>query len=222
MELDFSRFEIATGTGALFFCLVFVCVFVEASTIENGIAMAVVEALEDEPLHWVGVEVHGRSLQLTGAAPDAAARERALRAAAAAPGVGTVRDGLAVIAGAGACQRAVNAQLDARPIRFKSGRAELARSSHAAVAELAAVARRCGLAFEVAVHTDARGDAVLNEKLSQRRAEATVRLLTQHGMDPQRLQATGYGEAQPVADNASAEGRAANRRTELRVTGGRV
>jgi outer membrane protein OmpA-like peptidoglycan-associated protein len=47
-----------------------------------------------------------------------------------------------------------------------------------------------------------------------------VRYLVQSGVDPDRLRAVGYGESQPVADNQSEEGRAANQRLEFRVLGG--
>jgi OmpA-OmpF porin, OOP family len=62
-------------------------------------------------------------------------------------------------------------------------------------------------------HTDSTGPESYNQQLSQRRAQAVVDLLVnEHGIAPQRLQAKGFGESQPVADNSSAEGRAQNRR----------
>jgi OOP family OmpA-OmpF porin len=71
---------------------------------------------------------------------------------------------------------------------------------------------------EVAGHTDSDGSAEYNESLSARRA-ATVRdYLINGGVNPDRITARGYGEAQPVASNATAEGKAENRRVVLRVT----
>lgn len=62
-------------------------------------------------------------------------------------------------------------------------------------------------------HTDSTGAEDYNQQLSQRRAQAVVDVLVnQHGIAPQRLEAKGFGESQPVADNGSAEGRAENRR----------
>ncbi|MDD3651425.1 OmpA family protein [Immundisolibacter sp.] len=72
--------------------------------------------------------------------------------------------------------------------------------------------------FEIAGHTDAIGSEQYNLRLSQRRAEAVRDYLVQKGADPSRMTAVGYGESQPVADNATAAGRAQNRRVELRVT----
>jgi len=71
---------------------------------------------------------------------------------------------------------------------------------------------------EVAGHTDSDGSAEYNESLSARRA-ATVRdYLINGGVSPDRITARGYGEAQPVASNATADGKAENRRVVLRVT----
>lgn len=69
-------------------------------------------------------------------------------------------------------------------------------------------------------HTDARGSDQRNQQLSQQRAEAVRDYLVQRGVDTQRLAAVGRGEASPIADNESAEGRATNRRVEIVVSSG--
>lgn len=66
-------------------------------------------------------------------------------------------------------------------------------------------------------HTDNRGSRELNSKLSQARAEAVKDCLIQRGVSPERLRATGMGFERPVADNATPEGRARNRRVCIRV-----
>lgn len=68
-------------------------------------------------------------------------------------------------------------------------------------------------------YTDNLGDAGENMALSQKRAEAVKSELSALGVDPSRLQAKGYGEEHPVADNATEEGRAKNRRIDMNVTG---
>jgi len=67
-------------------------------------------------------------------------------------------------------------------------------------------------------HTDNTGDQAKNMILSQKRADAVKNYLESKGVDPQRLTAQGFGEAIPVADNSTAEGRAQNRRVEFKVT----
>lgn len=80
--------------------------------------------------------------------------------------------------------------------------------------------RRPGVRIEVAGHTDARGGDAYNRRLSARRAKAVRDYLESRGVAGERLTSKGYGETVPVADNATAEGRARNRRVELRISEG--
>ncbi|MBR5253442.1 MAG: OmpA family protein [Bacteroidales bacterium] len=66
-------------------------------------------------------------------------------------------------------------------------------------------------------HTDNVGNAEHNQILSQQRAEAIVSYLTEKGIEPSRLQAKGYGFSRPIATNDTEEGRALNRRTEIKI-----
>lgn len=71
---------------------------------------------------------------------------------------------------------------------------------------------------EIAGHSDSIGQAEYNRFLSQRRAESVANRLTSVlGVDPDRVSAVGYGEAEPVASNATPAGRAQNRRVEARI-----
>lgn len=67
-------------------------------------------------------------------------------------------------------------------------------------------------------YTDNQGDAAANLKLSQDRADNVMQQIIVLGVDPSRLDAKGYGEDHPVADNATDAGRAQNRRISMRVT----
>ena len=73
------------------------------------------------------------------------------------------------------------------------------------------------LIVEVAGHTDSDGSAAYNEGLSARRAITVRDYLISQGANSANLTFRGYGEARPVADNATAEGKARNRRVELRI-----
>jgi len=73
------------------------------------------------------------------------------------------------------------------------------------------------LRIELQGHTDSTGSDEYNLKLSQRRAEAVRDYLIEQGVSPSQLVARGYGEMQPIADNSTAAGRAANRRVVMRV-----
>jgi outer membrane protein OmpA-like peptidoglycan-associated protein len=72
-------------------------------------------------------------------------------------------------------------------------------------------------AITIEGHTDAQGSAGHNADLSQRRADAVRSALVARGYPSDRITTAGLGEDQPVADNASAEGRANNRRVEIVV-----
>ena len=68
------------------------------------------------------------------------------------------------------------------------------------------------LRYEVQGHTDSTGSPEANQRLSEKRAEAIVSKLVELGFDASRLTAVGKGQYSPVADNATEEGRAQNRR----------
>lgn len=71
------------------------------------------------------------------------------------------------------------------------------------------------LCLRIAGHTDAVGDPAYNLDLSRRRAESVKESLTKMGVEDDRLGAVGFGDAQPIADNGTEEGKARNRRVEL-------
>lgn len=101
-------------------------------------------------------------------------------------------------------------------IRFDVDSARLLPRSTATLREaLGALRNQPDLALIVEGHTDAAGDAAYNRDLSQRRADAVVNWLVEHGVERKRLEARGAGEARPVASNDTAQGRALNRRVEL-------
>ena len=64
-------------------------------------------------------------------------------------------------------------------------------------------------------HTDNTGSYELNQRLSERRAEAVASYARSLGVEPSRLQAKGYSFDQPIADNSTVEGRQQNRRVEI-------
>ncbi|WP_347302430.1 OmpA family protein [Croceibacterium sp. TMG7-5b_MA50] len=71
---------------------------------------------------------------------------------------------------------------------------------------------------DVMGHTDSTGADTYNLDLSRRRAESVANYLVSRGVSRARLETVGYGEQYPVADNSTAEGRAQNRRVEIRIT----
>ncbi len=104
---------------------------------------------------------------------------------------------------------------------FKSGKWDVTDAAKDVLGKVAKVLKnQPGMEYMVEGHTDnvsfKKGDLVDNWDLSVKRSTSIVRLLqTEYGLDPASLIAAGRGEYLPVADNATAEGKAANRRTRI-------
>ncbi|MDM7958058.1 OmpA family protein [Blastomonas sp.] len=71
--------------------------------------------------------------------------------------------------------------------------------------------------IDVYGHTDSTGSDAYNQTLSERRAQSVSSYLTTRGVQPARLATRGFGESQPVASNTTEDGRAQNRRVEIRI-----
>jgi OOP family OmpA-OmpF porin len=101
-------------------------------------------------------------------------------------------------------------------IHFDTGSAKLRPDSAAALASiLGLINGRPGSRWSIAGHTDNQGGSDDNLKLSEARAGSVVAWLSAHGVEANRLVPKGFGASRPVADNASANGRALNRRVEI-------
>lgn len=101
---------------------------------------------------------------------------------------------------------------------FASGQANLTAAAAASVKALGLyLAALPGGAVQVLGHTDSQGEDAANQALSERRAQQVRATLAAAGVDRARITAQGLGEARPVADNATAAGRAKNRRVEILV-----
>jgi outer membrane protein OmpA-like peptidoglycan-associated protein len=72
--------------------------------------------------------------------------------------------------------------------------------------------------LDVIGHTDSTGSDAYNQSLSERRAGSVSNYLRSRGVIPERIAAYGVGETQPIASNATTDGRQQNRRVELRIT----
>ena len=71
--------------------------------------------------------------------------------------------------------------------------------------------------IDVTGHTDSTGSSTYNQTLSENRARAVADYLASRGVAAGRVRSQGYGETQPVASNATEEGRSANRRVEIKI-----
>ena len=101
---------------------------------------------------------------------------------------------------------------------FDSGKAILKPESFVELDELVKyMTQQESVTIEISGHTDNVGNKEANQKLSQDRASAVRTYLLKKGIAPSRVEAKGYGDTVPVADNTIEEGRKQNRRTEVKI-----
>jgi OOP family OmpA-OmpF porin len=103
-------------------------------------------------------------------------------------------------------------------IKFDSGSANIKPVSYPVLVEIAGVLNQNpDLKVEIQGHTDSAGSRALNDKLSADRADAVeAYLIEEGGVNPDQLTATGYGPSKPLVSNDTPEGRARNRRVEIK------
>lgn len=204
--------------------------------IQANLVEAVEAALVAVDAEDVLVSVDRQEITLAGEVRDHATKERIERAVARLPKVGRFVNAVEVtpidrrrpaegvveiaeeIVSWDGCQANLNEVLSGGSIDFESSSAELEAASLPLLDELVAILVQCRDAqIEIAGHTDASGLREDNLELSLQRAEV-VRAYMQAGeVADERFTAIGYGPDQPLVENATPEGRAQNRRIELKV-----
>jgi outer membrane protein OmpA-like peptidoglycan-associated protein len=134
------------------------------------------------------------------------AQERKLREQTAGTGVDVIRDG------------------DNLLLRMPSGitfaydKADVQPQFQPTLNEVASVLAQYPKTYiDVLGHTDSDGSDAYNQGLSERRAQAVASYLVNRGVQSARIATRGYGETQPIASNATEEGKAANRRVEIKI-----
>lgn len=101
-------------------------------------------------------------------------------------------------------------------LRFDSGKANLKTTGVSSLEELVNILKRNSFSkIIVSAYTDSVGGDAGNKALSLRRAQSVVDYLVENGFDADKIEAVGHGEANPIATNDTAEGRALNRRVEI-------
>lgn len=117
------------------------------------------------------------------------------------------------------CELSVNEILRTRKITFEPGSDTPDAGAQSVLDDIAEVLKACGddIKFEIGGHTDSQGRESMNQALSQARAAAVLSGLRERRLLTAAYRAVGYGEVQPIADNATEEGREANRRIEFKL-----
>lgn len=115
------------------------------------------------------------------------------------------------------CDEDFKAVLTHSTINFKTGSAEITSSSKKTLLALAEIARSCPIDLRIEGHTDNIGNEDFNQKLSEARAQSVVAALANLNIGTQHVAALGFGSQNPLASNLTEEGRAENRRIEIKA-----
>lgn len=162
------------------------------------------------------LKIDGNAVSLRGEVANEAVRQKiASNVATSLNPTYTVSNGLRVSA---ADQNVLDTTLANRTIEFESGKATLTPAGRAILDEMAAAMLKLkDRKVDLIGHTDNVGLRASNQNLSQARAEAVKSYLTDRGIKPELMTASGQGPDRPIAGNDSPDGRARNRRIEFRL-----
>jgi OOP family OmpA-OmpF porin len=164
------------------------------------------------------VELTNGQVIIAGTVLSELARSRVIGAAAATLPEFEIVDRLTVREPGDARER-LQAELDrllaGEVVEFATDSSELTAKGRSVLDEIVAIMKRLPGRIEISGHTDSTGTFQHNLELSRVRAESAARYLVSRGIDPARFETVGHGANRPIASNATAEGRQANRRTEF-------
>ena len=180
----------------------------------TSVAAPETDATIEQPVRWA--EFSGGKVYLEGTVPDQATADEVRDKAGAVVGIDNVLVNYAIVAGA---PRPPSAPLYVRDsVLFAKNSVDI-NSTARGVLDLGVVlmSQNPQITIDIEGHTDSDGSDEMNQALSQRRVDVIFDYLVSQGVDPTRLTKQAYGEARPIADNATAEGRAKNRRVEFRI-----
>jgi outer membrane protein OmpA-like peptidoglycan-associated protein len=101
-------------------------------------------------------------------------------------------------------------------LMFDTGSAEVKPGAYATIADIAQILNKYPeTVVRIHGHTDSTGSEAFNQTLSESRAESVASMLATNGVGRSRMVIQGFGSSQPIASNATPEGRAMNRRVEI-------
>lgn len=182
--------------------------------VDDDVESTVLQALLRDGYDRVQIAVVGGDATLTGSVDSEADLAAVEAIVSGVDGVTAVASSVIVAAAsAGATPEAIALLADleslfaASPILFEPAEAIITEESKTTLDEAAALIGASNLVLEVGGHTDSSGDERTNQLLSEMRAQAVKGYLIAKGVEPDRLDAVGYGQSDPIADNSTEEGR---------------
>lgn len=241
-----KRFLLLLAGFLLIGFLSFICFENKVEDIKSSIISNVTTNLKDRQLDWAKPEIVGSGIKateivaLSGEAPTIKKKEEAIEVAKNSLGVWGVRDFITIKKvkpiqqpvikevkvekpkpKVVTCQEKFEKLLSTNKINFESAKAVIKEDSFELLSNLASVIKECpGYRVEIAGYTDSDGSEDYNLLLSAKRADAVkAYLVEKEGIDKDSLEARGYGEANPIADNSTPEGKSKNRRITFKIIG---
>lgn len=164
------------------------------------------------------LEINGNAVKISGQTASGAQRQQVVEGLASRLNASYSIDPSKLKGGDGTKQAVLDQALADRIIEFQSGSATLTPAGTAILDQMAAAMKQIGSAKVMVIgHTDSQGNRQKNVDLSMARAIAVKNYLESSGVAPGNLSVQGLGPDVPVADNATPDGRARNRRIEFRV-----
>lgn len=208
-----------------------VAVYWKQNAIETELSQQTRQALMEAGLPLNNIRFDGRDGILSGSAPSEAVAMKSASVAQTVTGVRSIdnrliiKDPNVIAQNNPRTQQAPSVtsdhpleKLDLSQVTFVYAKADLTADAYSALDEIHKhLTDNPTVRIEIGVHTDNSGTAIGNMAISQIRAETITQYLISRDIDATRLQATGYGATQPIADNTSEEGRSQNRRVTLKV-----
>jgi outer membrane protein OmpA-like peptidoglycan-associated protein len=167
-----------------------------------------------QPVRWA--EFTGGKVYLNGKVPDQATADEIRDKAAAVVGPANVVVNYQIVPGT---PKPSSAPLYVRDsVLFEPGSTSINDAARGVLdLGVALMTQNPKVTIDIQGHTDSEGSAETNLQLSEKRVKAIFDYLVSKGIDPTRLTQQAYGESQPIADNATAAGRAKNRRVEFTI-----
>lgn len=213
------------GTTAL---LTTIGMYWKQSTIETTLSQQTRQALMEAGLPLNNIHFSGRDGILSGSAPSKAIALKSAATARSVEGVRSIDNRLIIkeqqTTLAAPAQRAMPSgehpleKMDLSQVQFVYAKADLTAEAYPVLDTVhKQLLKTPSIKLEIGVHTDNAGTAIGNMAISQIRAESIMQYLISRDIAADRLHARGYGAIQPIADNATEEGRIKNRRVTLRV-----
>lgn len=211
-----------------FILICFCCLFFKIPSIESELITNAETALTNAGINIDSISISGRDVTLHGIVSNNNIREKAEEIVNEVWGINSVINNLKILekensspspkAEIEKVQKKLDDAIDIASIEFETGSSVIKQNSLSILDNISKILfDNPEIKISVNGHTDSKGNADKNNKLSKSRAESVKNYLVKSGIGNNRISAFGFGSSQPIADNNTLEGRQKNRRVEFKI-----